>query len=94
MQAMVPAFDIGLYLDAFGYPHPETFVMYEPRVLPALSGVLETTPLADLKAYMAFRTINRAKPRLGHLIAILDLMFLNNIRPGTIKLALRPHLPT
>ncbi|ANT62327.1 hypothetical protein AYJ57_18080 [Salipiger sp. CCB-MM3] len=64
VQAQVPEFDLGLYLDTVGFERPESFFVYEPRALPALSGVLRETPLDDLKDYISFRLIHNYAPFL------------------------------
>ncbi len=57
VQAMVPQMDIGLYLGTIGMEVPESFVMYEPCALSALSQLWQTTPLEDLKDYARFRVV-------------------------------------
>lgn len=64
VQAQVPEFDIGLYLDTVGFAHPDQFYMFEPRVLPVLSEVLRDTPLEDLKDYLAYRLVQNYAPYL------------------------------
>ncbi|WP_428927701.1 M13 family metallopeptidase [Marinibacterium sp. SX1] len=64
VKAQVPEFDLDLYLDTIGFPKPDSFYMYEPRALVGLSEVLQTTPLDDLKDYMAFRLIHEYAPFL------------------------------
>lgn len=65
VKAQVPEFDLDLYLDTIGFPKPDTFYMFEPRALVGLSEVLQTTPLEDLKDYMAFRLIHEYAPFLA-----------------------------
>ncbi|WP_240722562.1 M13 family metallopeptidase [Poseidonocella sp. HB161398] len=57
VQAMIPALDIGLYLDEIGFARPEFLVMYEPRALGALAELWQTAPMADLKDYARFRVV-------------------------------------
>ncbi|GGG83098.1 peptidase M13 [Salipiger pallidus] len=65
VQAQVPEFDIGLYLDTVGFERPDNFYMFEPRVLPVVSEVLRETPIEDLKDYMAYRLVQNYAPYLS-----------------------------
>jgi putative endopeptidase len=64
-SALIPELDLDKYLEIIGFEKPEAFYMFEPHVLPKLSEVWRTTPMEDLKDYVAYRIIENYAPFLS-----------------------------
>lgn len=65
MQAQIPELDMARVAGGTGVPVPETIIMTEPRYLPALSTMLRTRPLEDLKEYARIKLIVKFMPYLS-----------------------------
>ena len=64
-QALAPEIDLDAYLQIIGFSKPEWFYNYEPHLLTALSELWRTTPMEDLKDYVAYRIIEDYAPYLA-----------------------------
>lgn len=65
VKAIAPEVDLDQYLEIIGFEQPDFFFMWEPHALAMVSEVWRTTPLEDLKDYVAYRIINNYAPFLA-----------------------------
>lgn len=58
-QALIPNFDMSVYLDEVGIEPPKEVIVTQPGFLKALSQMLADRPLDDFKDYLRYRVINK-----------------------------------
>lgn len=71
-------------LHVAGNSRPDQFYMFEPRALSSLAELWRSTPIEDLKDYMAFRTIAAYSPYLTSAFKPVETAFARVLQ-GTIK---------
>lgn len=71
-------------LHVAGNSRPDQFYMFEPRALSSLAELWRSTPIEDLKDYMAFRTIAAYSPYLTSAFKSVETAFAHVLQ-GTVK---------
>lgn len=65
VQAQIPQLDLRLLLNHLQFPVPQQLIVTEPRYFTALSRLLDTLSLQDIRDYARLRTILTFQPYLG-----------------------------
>ena len=89
LAAFAPGFDWRAYLDAAKLGSLKSIVVAEKSAFPVLAGIVADTPLATLKAWEAFRTVDDAAPDLSKSFADAYFELHNKTLSGQAEQAVR-----
>jgi putative endopeptidase len=83
--AKAPGLDWNAYFDRAGLGAQQTFVVWQPAAIAGISHLVETAPLEDWKAYLAFHALDRASGLMPRAFADEAFVFYGQTLNGTPK---------
>jgi len=82
LQRLTPAFDWRKYTSAAGAPRFQVLNVAVPDFLRALNGVIESSPVDDIKAYLRWHVLNASADMLPKAFADADFDFFHRTLEG------------
>jgi len=82
LQRLSPAIKWKSYLEAIGAKNPKAVIAMQPEFLRAVSSILKTTSIEDLKAYLTFHGVNDYASYLSHAFVKQNFSFYGTTLSG------------
>ncbi|HEY0333028.1 MAG TPA: M13 family metallopeptidase [Stenotrophomonas sp.] len=78
-----PGLDWKAFLEAAGLGAQQDFIVWQPKAVAGISGLIASQPLDTWKEYLTFRALDRASPYLPKAFAEANFAFYGNTLDGT-----------
>ncbi|HEY8512423.1 MAG TPA: M13 family metallopeptidase [Cyclobacteriaceae bacterium] len=86
LATIMPSFNWKSYFIELGLPDIDSVIVVDKDFLSAVEKIINTTPIADLKAYFRWHLINLAAPYLNHEMVSADFDFYGKYLDGVEKM--------